>query len=192
MENLWRRKLRIKQIDPNAWYDIPGFNGVYQINCRSDIRKVAAHGQYKMLHPWTNRSSGKRYAYFQGKPRLVMSLMRITFFGELPKGYVTYHKDGVRSNDELWNIGVTTKKELSARVGRANGGQVKVVKISSDGEIVDFYRSASEAARKNNMNHSTVARYVSGKMKGIYAPDGYVYCRDNGADIAIALRRIKK
>lgn len=47
-----------------------------------------------------------------------MSLMRITFIGDLPKGYVTYHKNGIKTDDILGNIGVITKKELSKKLDR--------------------------------------------------------------------------
>ena len=92
--------MRIKNVDPKGWYDIPGYDGIYQINYWADIRKKLGNGKLKR------------------KEVVVMSLMRITFIGDLPKGYVTYHKNGIKTDDILGNIGVITKKELSKKLDR--------------------------------------------------------------------------
>ena len=68
---------------------------------------------------------------------------------------------------------------------------MSVVKISLEGEIVDFYRSAREAGRKNHMSYQTILDRISGKAKSLYAPDGYVYCKDNAWAINKAVRSIE-
>ena len=121
-----------------------------------------------------------------------MSLMRITFIGDLPKGYVTYHKNGIKTDDILGNIGVITKKELSKKTGQMNGRATKVAKINHDGEIVAFYKSAREAARQNYMSYQTILDRRNGKVKGIYAPDGYAYCKDSDKEITEMIRKIER
>ena len=68
---------------------------------------------------------------------------------------------------------------------------MSVVKISPEGEIVDFYRSVREAGRKNHMSYQTILDRIGGKVKSLYAPDGYVYCKDNARAINKAVRRIE-
>lgn len=108
--------MRIKNVDPKGWYDIPGYDGLYQINYWGNVRKRLKYGCYKQLHPYVKKSrKRKRFIKLCGKEWVVMSLMRITFIGELPEGYVTYHKNGIKTDDVLSNIGVTTRSELSKK-----------------------------------------------------------------------------
>lgn len=108
--------MRIKNVDPKGWYDIPGYDGLYQINYWGNVRKRLKYGCYKQLHPYVKKSrKGKRFIKLCGKEWVVMSLMRITFIGEFPEGYVTYHKNGIKTDDVLSNIGVTTRSELSKK-----------------------------------------------------------------------------
>ena len=83
--------MRIKNVDPKGWYDIPGYDGIYQINYWADIRKKLGNGKYKYLKPYVKKNNqGKRLIKLKRKEVVVMSLMRITFIGDLPKGYVTF------------------------------------------------------------------------------------------------------
>ena len=75
--------MRIKQINPNAWYDIPGYGGKYQINYFGNIRRALKNGRYKDLHPYTKSSNGRRAVKLNCKEVVVMKLMQITFIGEL-------------------------------------------------------------------------------------------------------------
>lgn len=185
--------MRIKNVDPKCWYDIPGYDGIYQINYWADIRKKLGNGKYKHLKPYVKKNNqGKRLIKLKRKEVVVMSLMRITFIGDLPKGYVTYHKNGIKTDDILGNIGVITKKELSKKTGQMNGRATKVAKINQDGEIVAFYKSAREAARQNYMSYQTILDRINGKVKGIYAPDGYAYCKDSDKEITEMIRKIER
>ena len=113
-------------------------------------------------------------------------------YRRLPEGYVTYHKNGIKTDDVLSNIGVTTRSELSKKTSQLNGRAFKVAKINRDGEIVAFYKSAREAGRENHMCYQTVLDYINGKMKGIYAPDGYAYCKDTDDEITKLIRKIEQ
>lgn len=182
--------MRIKQISLTEWYDIPGYGGKYQINYFGNIRRALKRG-YKDLHPYIKSSNGRRIVKLNGKEQVVMKLMQITFIGALPPGKVAYHKNGIITDDALNNIGITTRSELGRLTGRSNGCEISVVKISPDGEIVDFYRSVREAGRKNHMSYQTILDRIGGKVKSLYAPDGYVYCKDNAWAINKAVRRIE-
>ncbi len=186
--------MRITHINPKGWYDIPGYEGVYQINFWAKIRKILYPGQYKVMKTFIKKD-GRQYVNLYKNRKYkqwpVMRLMRITFIGKLSEGYVAYHKDGMKSNDELSNIGVITRSELSGKVN-ARSKSMKVVKINSDGEIVDYYKSIRSAARKNDLSYGTLVYYVSKKAQYIYAPDGYAYCKDHGGEIVTLLKKIEQ
>lgn len=50
------------------------------------------------------------------RPRAVWE----SVYGALPKGYVLYHKDGDKNNDEIENLEAITRAELLQRNGRLN------------------------------------------------------------------------
>ena len=187
--------MRITNVNPECWYDIPGYEGSYQINWWGNIRTMLKNKKYKIMKTQL-RSDGKHIIrlYKDGKYKewTIMRLMRITFIGELPAGYVTYHKDEIKNNEELSNIGIISRSELTRKTNAKSKRSIKVVKINSDGEIVDCYKSIRNAAKKNNLSYGTLVYYVSKKARYLYAPDGYVYCKDNGAEIAMLVRKIEK
>ena len=183
--------MRIKQINPNAWYDIPGYDGKYQINYFGNVRRALKNGRCKDLHPYIKSSNGRRVVKLNCKEIVVMKLMQLTFIGELKQGYVTYHKNGLLTDDALNNIGITTRSELGKMTGMWNDCEIPIVKIDSSGEIVDFYKSAREAGRKNNMAYQTILDRINGRAKSLYAPDGYVYVKDKDSAIQKAIRRIE-
>ncbi len=183
--------MRINQISIEAWYDIPGYDGKYQINYYGNIRRALKNGRYKELHPYIKKSNGRRVIKLNCKEQVVMKLMQRTFLGELRDGYIAYHKNGCITDDELCNIGTTTREKLGKLTGRKNDCECAVVKIDSSGEIVDFYRSAREAGRENYMSYQSILDRINGKVKSLYAPDGYVYVKEKNYDIQKAIRRIE-
>ena len=112
--------MRIKQINPRGWYDIPGYDGKYQINYFGNVRRALKRG-YKALHPYIKTANGRRVVKLNCKEQVVMKLMQITFIGELSPGVVTYHKNGIITDDALNNIGIITRSELGRLTGRGNG-----------------------------------------------------------------------
>lgn len=183
--------MRIERIVPTEWYDVPGYGGKYQINYYGHVRRALKNGRYKELHPYIKSSNGRRVVKLNCKERTVMSLMRDTFIGELPQGYVLYHKNGLLTDDTLSNIGMATRSELGKLTGTWNECEMTVVKVNSYGEIVDFYKSAREAGRKNYMSYQSILDRINGKVKSLYATDGFVYVRDRERDVQKAIRRIE-
>lgn len=183
--------MRINNINPEAWYDIPGYDGKYQINFYGQVKRVLKNNKFKILSGYVKSSNRRLVVKLNGKERTVLSLMRDTFIGELPRGYVLYHKNGILTDPELNNIGIITRSELGKLTGTWNDCSFPVVKINSDGEIVDFYKSAREAGRKNYMSYQTIMDRVNGKVKSLYAPDGFVYCKEDDKSINRAIRLIE-
>lgn len=183
--------MRIETVNPAAWYDIPGYDGKYQINYHGEIRRKLKKG-WKMLHPYRKKANGRTAVKLNCEEQIVMKLMQITFIGDLPEGKVTYHKNGIITDDTLNNIGIITRQELGRLTGKQNGKSKVIVKISEDGEIVEYYKSAREAGRKNHMSYQTILRYISGKTKSLFAPDGYAYCLDDDRQIGKTIRRIER
>lgn len=181
--------MRIKRIDPRAWYDVPGYDGEYQVNYYGKARRRTLEG-YEEMNPFLR--NGQRAVRVRDTERTIMKLMQITFLGDIPPGMTNCHKNGNQLDDELGNIGFTTWQEIGRRSARKNKKQIKVAKINKDGEVVEFYKSIRAPAEKNMLDPKTISERIKGKVKRVFAPDGYVYCMDTDAEISRTIRRIRK
>ncbi|MFI3214411.1 MAG: hypothetical protein R3Y24_13875 [Eubacteriales bacterium] len=180
----------VKGIKADEWREVPGYDGKYQINYMSKMRRKLKNGECKEMNPYTKRN-GTRVIKLNGKEMKVSKIMQLTFIGKLKDGYVIYHKNGIKHEDYLGNLEVISRRELGLRTGQISRVGTTIAKIDSSGEIVELYRSAREAGRKNFMSYQSVLDRANGKVKGIFASDGYAYVYDNFKDIENVIKRIK-
>ena len=180
----------------NRWKDIPGYPN-YQANRVGMIRRIYPNGSIKVISPYCKKNSNNKHMVVKlldgGKRRekTLIGLIATTFLGPPPNGYVPYHKNGVQSDNYIGNIEYIPRTEL----GKITGAKAKrrpVVKIDSSGNIVDFYSSGREAARKNFYSYQTIIDRCNGKCKGLFADDGYAYVWDEDKDIKKTIWEIKK
>lgn len=168
----------------NLWFDIPGYGGTYQASRLGDIRRVYRDGHTKVLSQFTKHNGKEKYRYrlyvnlsYNGKRKCctVLSLMVKTFFGEVPKGKIPYHKNLSTWDNRVENIGFIDKKELGRLTGIKADRRKSVIKYDRDGNAVDAYRSAREAARQNHMSYQAVLDRCHNKVNKPYALDGFNY-----------------
>ena len=179
-----------------VWKDISGFDGKYQVNTEGDIRLIFPSGKIRMLKPFKRNKRDPKYyvlLYKDGKRiyRSVLHVVSRTFLGDPPKSHVAYYKNGCYMDNYLNNISYIDKIELSKKCGRKN--RKTVCKIDKNGEIVDYYASAKEAALANNYTISAICYYCRGERKRIFASDGYAYFHDeNDHGLKMLIKKIKK
>lgn len=99
--------------------------------------------------------------------------MALTYMTARP-GMCLKFKNGIKTDTCLGNLEWITKTDLGKKTG-ANSRRQPVIKIDQSGEVVGFYPSARDAARKNFMSYQTVMDRCNGKCKSKFAPDGYRY-----------------
>ena len=183
-----------------VWKDIPGYGGKYQASREGQIRRVYSSGKIRLLSPHQkkNMQGSKRVIVHltddNGKSKEVMVLGVIAnlFLGACPEGCVPYHINGSQYDNNVNNIAYISRKELGRMTG-GRAGRKSVFKINANGEVVDVYSSAREAARQNYMSYQTVMDRCNGKMKSAFAPDGYAYAwEDSTKSIKQALQKIEK
>lgn len=179
----------------NIWKDIEGYEGKYQVSYEGKIRRIYKSGKVRELTPYLKQHHRK--ILFIGltkngkkKEFPVHSLVAQAFLGEPKKGEVTYHKNGLIRDNWASNLGYIDRKKL----GKMTGSQSKrkgVVKINSNGEMVDFYPSARQAAKKNFMSYQTIIDRCNRKVKSPFAPDGHAYAwEDSEISIKHAIQKI--
>ena len=162
-----------------TWRDIQGYDGRYQVDREGNIRRVFPSGKTRLLQPHHKKMAGSQrlivHLYHNGKQKevIVMQIVARAFLGPCPEGCVPYHKNGCQSDNYVNNIAYIDRRQLGKMTG-AMSRRKPVAKIDQNGEIVDVYSSAREAARKNYMGYQSVIDRCNGKIKRI-APDGYFY-----------------
>lgn len=100
----------------------------------------------------------------------VARLMANAFMGGVPKGYGVFHKNRAKLDNELENLELRPLKSC----GRDTCSKA-VFKIDRKGNVVEIYRSAIEAAKKNHMCVSAMYERCQGKIKDPFRLDGYDY-----------------
>lgn len=163
------------------WRDIPGYNGKYRVNRNGDIQRVFQNGLVRDMTPYKASSKNAGNGLYvkltaDGKPKAVavLKIMVQTWYGGKGGNLVAYHRNGIVTDNHVSNIGFTTREEL----GRLTGHMARrrtVFKVARDGEEVEVYPSAREAARANNMSYEAVLDRCHNKVKNPFALDGYTY-----------------
>ena len=190
----------MEQVD--IWKDIQGFNGRYQVSYSGLIRRVYKSGKTKILAQF--KKAGKARAVYRdrlfvhltddkGKDYAIMvhQIVAKHFLGKPKPGQVPYHKNGCVMDNWASNLEYIDKKKLGQLTGASSSRQ-PVVKIDSEGEIIDCYSSAREAGRQNFMSYQTIIDRCNGKCKRAFAPDGFEYAwEDKQKSINQAIRRIE-
>lgn len=181
-----------------TWVDVPGYEGTHQANYNGNIRRIySKSGKKKILTPYHKKMKGsqrlvvKMTANGHSKEVVVMSIIARTFLGICPAGYMPIHKNGLQEDNCAGNIMYISREEAGKLTGAASRRK-PVAKIDCNGEVIAFYKSAREAARYNFMSYQTIIDRCNGKVKGIYAPDGYVYVWDEDKSIKKAQKEIAK
>ncbi len=176
------RAFRPAESGPDWWRDIPGYAGRYRVNRNGDIQRVFPSGLVRKMTPYrkTGRNRGKGlYVKLTagGKSRevAVLKIMAGTWHGSRDGNLVAYHKNGLVTDNRADNIGFTSRRELGKLTGHMAGKRKCVFKVARNGEEVEVYRSAREAARKNNMSYQAVLDRCHNKVKNPFALDGYTY-----------------
>lgn len=198
----------------DVWRDIAGYGGKYQASITGQVRRVFESGHIRLMTPYRRQRNGRtrkngcrRRLYVKltdnrGRAKEVpmLRLMAETFLPPAPPGCVPYHKNGIVTDNWASNIGFIDRKELGKRTGHISKAQ-GVVRIGEDGELLETWRSAREAAKHCFMSYQTIIDRCNGYYKKngirhgfrrIQAPDGYIYAWDEDRCIQRALKRLQE
>lgn len=169
-------------VGKNWWRDIPGYGGKYRASRDGDIQRVFPSGLVRDMTPYRKKSKVLRNRLFvkltkNGKSKEVpmLKIMAETWHGNPGRDLVPYHKNGIVTDNRADNIGFASRRELGKKTGHMTNRRRGVMKISEDGEEVEIYRSAREAAKANNMSYQTVLDRCHNRVKKAFALDGFTY-----------------
>lgn len=173
------------------WKNIPGFDGKYQVNTEGEIRRVFTNSCKPMKQFAKNGKPGMWFVKLtkdkKAKDYVFSRIMWKTFYGEIPEGMCVYHKNGIRSENGLWNLELVSKKDLGHRTGSISKAR-SVVMLDKDGNIIRYYRSASACADDNYYTRQAIEERCSADYKKP-AQNGCDYAWE---DSLKSIRRAKK
>ena len=181
-----------------SWRNVPGYNGKYQVDREGNIRRVFKSGKTRAMCPYSKKMSGSQRLVVKltddngiSKECVFMAIMARTFLGPAPKGHIAYHRNGCQSDNYINNIAYISRQELGKKTGPGSRRKA-VAKINANGEVVEVYSSAREAAKKNFMSYQTIDDRCNNKCKSAFAPDGFAYAwEDSEVSMRHALRKIE-
>lgn len=99
-----------------TWLDVVGYEGLYQVNGRGDVKSLNYNGtgREKILRPSTLKNGYLQVMlYNNGKTEQlkVHRLVYEAFYGKIPEGMVIDHIDTNRQNNSVENLRCVTHKE---------------------------------------------------------------------------------
>ena len=169
-------------VGANWWRDIPGYGGKYRASKSADIQRVFPSGLVRDMTPYKKQGKTLRNRLFvkltiNGKSKEVamLKIMAETWHENKDKTLVPYHKNGIVTDNYADNIGFISRSELGKMTGHMANKRKCVFKVDENGNEVEVYRSAREAAKQNNMSYQTVLDRCHNKVKNPFALDGYTY-----------------
>ena len=189
MDKKHRKRYRVNkekiESSEDSWEDIPGYEGRYQASTSGKIRSIVRPGEPHIMSEYLkpmSRGSKRLYVKLRkngtSKEECVMKIVALTYNGACPPGCIPIHVNGLQSDNRPENIAYINKVEVGKMTGAMSSSKC-VIKLSPDGEIVEAYFSAREAARKNYFSYQTILDRCNGRVKSRLAPDGYEYRWDN-------------
>ena len=167
---------------PEAWRDIPGYGGKYQASTEGRIRRVYDDGSKLVLKQYErNGTNGKQHTVNlygpdgKQKPSTVLRLVALTWMSERAKEGNVVHRNGLHSDNSVWNIAILTQKELGMRFGSAR--RKAVCMVSRDGEVLEIFHSVTAASLATGFARETIVRHCN-QLDTRPLPDGISFTWD--------------
>ena len=168
--------------EPGWWRDICGYGGKYQVSRHGEVRRVNSTGLVHDMTAYTKSGRQFRGRLFvkltkggKSEEKPLLQIVAAAWLGQTPAGKVPYHMNGIVTDNRADNIGFITRSELGKRTGAMADARAIVFMVDRDGEVVEIYRSAREAAKANFMSYQSVLDRCHNRIKNPYALNGYTF-----------------
>ena len=146
----------------------------YRVSDEGVVQKQQTNGKWRTIRGYMYSGLWKiRMKTKDGKTKSVpvSKLVADAFMGGTPPGMRRVHKNGMAQDNAVANLVFMTQSQLAKKCRRWNC--YPVLKIDTDGNVVDIYRSASDAAMANYISKAALSRICRGEVKDPYHRYGY-------------------
>lgn len=168
--------------EPGWWRDVVGYGGKYQVSRHGEVRRVLDSGRVHDMSAYTKSGRQFRRRLFvkltkdgKSKEEPLLHIVADAWLGQTPPGMVPYHKNGDVADNRADNIGFIDRQTLGRRTGAMADARATVFMLDREGEVVEIYRSAREAAKANYMSYQTVLDRCHNRVKDPYALNGCTF-----------------
>lgn len=169
------------------WFEIPGFDGFYEVNVDGEVRTWKKPGKciraneprmLKLFKVGTGTTCLRlKKSNGESADISIARIMANVFLGGVPEGKIAYHKDGNQYNTCLYNIGITTREEMGKICGKTYNRK-PVLRVDREGNVLDVYKSVTEAAKKSYMNRAQVEKHLKKKVKNPFMFQNWTFIYD--------------
>ena len=162
-----------------AWKELSGYRYPYRISEEGEVQ-CKRTGEWLPVHVIAKKTN---HSYIPAvslavlpkghKNYTVTSLMEGVWLPVREKGQVYIHKNGSLMDCSVYNIRLGTRAETGKKAGGSN--RRVIAKVDRSGKVLDMYRSASDAARKNHMSLRSVVNRCKGRVQTAMEMDGFSF-----------------
>ena len=170
-------------MNAEAWRDIPGYEGLYQISSFGRLKSFK-QGQHGKILSLTNKKGDYFRVVLQGidKPRKSISIHRLVAEAFIPNPHnlpQVNHKDGNKQNNAAENLEWCSCSFNLKHARRMHPDMVDamrhynrferpipILQISKDGEVVNRFQSGAEAARHTGICKRDILLAAQGADNG--------------------------
>ena len=156
------------------WASIEGYKFPYRISDEGVAQKLH-NGEWVSLSPRLHNGHTNVTLRTKDGGRTTVPLARLVadaFMGGYKPGMCIIHKNGSKLDCSVYNLKLGTFSDCGKIGGKFTCKTV--LKLDEDWNVVEIYRSAAEAARKNFFEKSAISMHCRGK-RAKAATDGYYY-----------------
>ena len=178
-EFLWE-KMRSEVIPKEIWKAVVGYPG-YQISDWGRVRKIMRNGTAKLLIPGMTYTGTKKLCINMSRDKrkskqYIHRVVADNFVFNLTGGDCVHFINWNQFDCRAVNLEWLTRSQLSKKT-KSRATSIPVLKICQEsGDVLDEYRSISEAARANNILISSVWECVRG---GQFVSGGFRWAMDD-------------
>lgn len=174
-------RLGIIQGEKNMWKDIKGYEGLYQVSNRGEVKSLNYnHTRKEKILSSNNRGGGYLCVRLCKKGRVktlgIHRLVMVAFIKNSENKRTVNHKDGNPSNNNVENLEWATYSENSLHAynelgmkapilnGKDNGKSKTVNQLTLDGALVKVWESMRQTETLG-FNRSSISACCLGKMR---------------------------
>lgn len=177
------------------WVDINGYEGLYQVSDKGNVRSVdryvssknnsvrLQHG--KILKQYIDEDGYCRVGLHKDGKEYTVGVHRLVAESFIPNSNnlpLVDHINGTRNDNNVGNLRWftvhlnnstdTARERKSAAAFKREDNKKQIIQYAIDGGLIGIYNSTMEAERNTNVDHSTIIRCCKNKQK---TAGGYIW-----------------